>query len=148
MVDLKPRRINMREVEQKDYTYSNDEYVSVFIGNCNSQELLNRYLEKNYELLDVDCIGSEFGIDFGINTYDEDLLVAVVNAKSSDIIKEIFAQADIFDIDKLRANYPSGLGDFYNTAIVVGKLKYEGKIKEIQNNEFGHFKFLGVFKEE
>lgn len=36
----------MREVEQKNYTYSNDEFVSVFVGNCNSQELLNRYLKK------------------------------------------------------------------------------------------------------
>lgn len=138
----------MREVEQKDYTYSNDEYVSVFIGNCNSQELLNRYLEKDYEMLDVDCIGSEFGIDFGINTYDEDFLVAVANAKSSNSIEEIFAKAGVFDIDKLKANYPNDLEGFYNSAIVVGKLKYEGDTKEIQNNEFGHFKFLGIFPEE
>lgn len=138
----------MREVEQKDYTYSNDEYVSVFIGNCNSQELLNRYLEKDYEMLDVDCIGSEFGIDFGINTYDEDFLVAIANAKASNSIEEIFAETDVFDIDKLKADYPNDLEDFYNAAIVVGKLKYEGDTKEIQNNEFGHFKFWGVFPEE
>ncbi|WP_313133270.1 hypothetical protein [Anaerocolumna sp.] len=54
----------------------------------------------------------------------------------------------MFDIDELKANYPSGLEGFYNTAIIVGKLKYEGEIKEIQNSEFGHFKFLGVCEEE
>lgn len=43
----------------------------------------------------------------------------------------------MFDIDELKANYPSGLEGFYNTAIIVGKLKYEGEIKEIQNRSSG-----------
>ena len=64
----------MREVEQKNYTYGNDKYVSIFVGNCKSQELLNEYMKKDYELLEADCIGSEFGVDFGVNTYDEDVL--------------------------------------------------------------------------
>jgi hypothetical protein len=138
----------MREVEQKNYTYSNDKYVSIFVGNCKSQELLNEYLKKDYELLEVDCIGSEFGIDFGVNTYDEDFLVAIANMLPSKSIEEIFAQTDIFNIEKLKANYPNGLDDFYNTAIVVGKLKYEGDIKKIKNDEFGCFKFLATFPEE
>ena len=138
----------MREVEQKNYTYSNDKYISIFVGNCKSQQLLNEYMKKDYELLEVDCIGSEFGVDFGVNTYDEDFLVAVVNMLPSKSIEEIFAQTDIFYIEKLKANYPNGLDDFYNTAIVVGKLKYEGDIKKIQNDEFGCFKFLATFPEE
>jgi len=138
----------MREVEQKNYTYSNDEYVSIFVGNCKSQQLLNEYMKKDYESLEVDCIGSEFGVDFGVNTYDEDFLVAVVNMLPSKLIEEIFVQTDIFYIEKLKANYPNGLDDFYNTAIVVGKLKYEGDIKKIQNDEFGCFKFLTTFPEE
>ncbi|MEW9124852.1 MAG: immunity 22 family protein [Thermotaleaceae bacterium] len=138
----------MREVEQKSYTYSNDEYVSVFVGNCKSQKLLNEYMKKDYELLEVDCIGSEFGVDFGVNTYDEDFLVAISNMPPSKSLEEIFAQTDIFYIEKLKANYPNGLDDFYNTAIVVGKLKYEGDIKDVQNNEFGCFRFLATFSEE
>lgn len=138
----------MREVEQKNYTYGNDKYVSIFVGNCKSQELLNEYMKKDYELLEADCIGSEFGVDFGVNTYDEDVFVAVVNILPSKSIEEIFIQADIFDIEKLKGSYPNGLDDFYNTAIVVGKLKYEGDIKEIQNDEFGCFKFLATFPEE
>lgn len=38
----------MREVEQKNYTYGNDKYVSIFVGNCKSQELLKlESLKKN-----------------------------------------------------------------------------------------------------
>ena len=57
----------MREVEQKDFTFSNDDYLSIFIGICKSQELLNHYMEQDYSLLNLDYIGSEFGIDFNIN---------------------------------------------------------------------------------
>ena len=72
----------MREVQKKNYCYSNDEYLSVFVGVCKSQELLDQYLEQDYDLLnEYDCIGSEFGIDFGINFYDEDFSVFVVNPK-------------------------------------------------------------------
>ena len=47
----------MREVAQKDYTYSNDAYISVFVGVCKSQELLNQYMDKDYDLLNgYDCI--------------------------------------------------------------------------------------------
>lgn len=41
----------MREVQKKNYCYSNDEYLSVFVGVCKSQELLDQYLEQDYELL-------------------------------------------------------------------------------------------------
>jgi len=34
----------MREQRKIDYSYSNDEYLSVFVGTCESEELLNTYL--------------------------------------------------------------------------------------------------------
>ena len=55
--------IEMKEVRQKEYTFSNDNYLSVFVGVCKSQEILDLYMEKDYELLNLDYIGSEFGID-------------------------------------------------------------------------------------
>ena len=138
----------MREVEKKKYCFSNDEYLSVFIGVCKSQELLDQYLEQNYELLtEYDCIGSEFGIDFGINFYDEDFSVFVVNPNMSKDLDEVFVEAEVFDMDLLKKDYPDGLDRPYNTAIVIGRLKYEGEVKEIQN-EFGYFKFLGVYPDE
>ena len=138
----------MREVEKKKYCFSNDEYLSVFIGVCKSQEILDQYLEQNYELLtEYDCIGSEFGVDFGINFYDEDFSVFVVNPNMSKDLDEVFVEAEVFDMDLLKKDYPDGLDRPYNTAIIIGRLKYEGEVKEIQN-EFGYFKFLGVYPDE
>ena len=138
----------MREVKKKNYSFSNDEYVSVFIGVCKSQELLDQYLEKDYELLnEYDCIGFELGVDFGINTYDEDFAVFIVNPNMSKDVEEVFADAAVFDTDLLKKDYPDDLDRPYNTAIVIGKLKYEGEVKEIQN-EFGYFKFLGIYPDE
>lgn len=138
----------MREVQKKNYCYSNDEYLSVFVGVCKSQELLDQYLEKDYELLnEYDCIGSEFGIDFGINFYDEDFSVFVVNPNMSKDLEEVFVEAEVFDMELLKKDYPDGLDRPYNTAIIIGRLKYEGEVKEIQN-EFGYFKFLGVYPDE
>lgn len=145
---MKGTKIKMREVEKKDYTFSNDEYDSIFVGICKSQELLNEYFDKDYELLSLGYIGSEFGVDFNINTYDEDFLVSVVNTKMSNNLDEIFANATTFDIDLLKNDYPDNLDRLYNTAIVIGGLKYEGEIKEIQNEEFGYFKFLGTYPAE
>ncbi len=138
----------MREVQKKNYCYSNDEYLSVFVGVCKSQELLDQYLEKDYELLnEYDCIGFELGVDFGINTYDEDFSVFVVNPNMSKDLEEVFVEAEVFDMDLLKKDYPDGLDRPYNTAIIIGRLKYEGEVKEIQN-EFGYFKFLGVYPDE
>ena len=145
---MKGTKIKMREVEKKDYTFSNDEYDSIFVGICKSQELPNEYFDKDYELLSLGYIGSEFGVDFNINTYDEDFLVSVVNTKMSNNLDEIFANATTFDIDLLKNDYPDNLDRLYNTAIVIGGLKYEGEIKEIQNEEFGYFKFLGTYPAE
>ena len=137
----------MREVQQKNYTFSNDNYLSVFVGVCDSEELLAAYLEKDYDLLDKDCIGSEFGVDFGINTYDEDFLVFVRNPEMSDDISKIFVDARVFDINLLKQDYPDNLDRAFNVAIVVGRLKYEGEVTEIENHEFGYFKFLGTYPE-
>ncbi len=138
----------MREVQKKNYCYSNDEYLSVFVGVCKSQELLDQYLEKDYELLnEYDCIGFELGVDFGINTYDEDFSVFVVNPNMSKDLEEVFVEAEVFDMELLKKDYPDGLDRPYNTAIIIGRLKYEGEVKEIQN-EFGYFKFLGVYPDE
>lgn len=136
----------MREVRRLGFSYSDDNYVSIFVGICKSQELLYQYLQKDYELLEYDYIGFELGIDFGINTYDEDFAIVKWNEQGSDSIDTIFNDMIIFDIDQLKANYPHGLNQFYNVAIVIGQLKYEGKVKEVHNDEFGYFKFLGTFK--
>lgn len=138
----------MRKVEEKDYDFNNDEYLSVFVGVCNSQELLEQYMYCDYQLGSEGYIGSEFGVDFNINFYDEDFAVFVTNPEMSYDLEEVFADAIVFDMELLKKDYPNGLDRPYNTAIIIGRLKYEGEVKEIQNDKFGYFKFLGVYLEE
>ena len=136
----------MRQVEQLDVSYSTDENrCSVFAGVCKSQELFEQYWEKNYELLWDDYIGFEMGIDFGINTYDEDFAVMVLQKNLTTQIDELVKNAETFDIDALKRMYPNGLDRPYNAIIILHKVIYDGSIKEVQNETFGYFKFLGVF---
>lgn len=135
----------MREKRQLDISYSNEEFVSVFVGVCKSREVLEEYIEKDYEMFFDEYIGFELGVDFGINTYDEDYLVVIFNDFRTKDIKTVFKEAYVFNVKELEAMYPDGLDRLYNTVIVFGGLKYEGEIQEV-NNEYGYFKFLGTFK--
>ncbi len=136
----------MREVEQLDVSYSTDENrCSVFVGACKSRELFEQYWEKDYNLLWDDCIGFEMGVDFGINTYDEDYAVMVLQKNLTDQIDELVKDAETFDINALKKMYPDGLDRQYNAIIILHKVIYDGPIKEVQNETFGYYKFLGVF---
>ena len=137
----------MRKVSQVNVSYSNDKYMSVFLGVCKTESLLEEYMEKDYDFLVEDYIGFELGIDFGINTYDEDFMVRVVNDKNSNVIDEIFKDAIVFDLSKLKEQYPDGFDQPYNAVVVIGRMKYEGDVKEVHNEKFGYFKFLGNFEE-
>ena len=138
----------MRKVDQLDISYSNDDYMSVFVGVCKSESLLDEYMDKDYDLLGDDYIGFELGVDFGINTYDEDFMVRVVHDKSSTDIDEVFKDAEVFDLSILKKQYPNGFDQPYNAVVVIGRMKYEGDITEVHNEKFGYFKFLGIFNEE
>ncbi len=136
----------MRQVEQLNISYSTDESrCSVFAGICKSKELFEQYWEKDYDLLEDDYIGFEMGVDFGINTYDEDFAVMVLQKDLTASIDELVKDAEIFDIDALKRMYPDGLDRPYNAIIILDRVIYDGPIKEVQNETFGYFKFLGVF---
>ena len=137
----------MRKVRQLDISYSNDKYMSVFLGVCKTDKLLEKYMKKDYDVLDDMYIGFEMGVDFGINTYDEDFMVRVVNSEASNSIETIFKDAVMFDLSELITQYPNGLEQEYNAVIIIGRMKYEGDIKEVHNKKFGYFKFFGVFSE-
>ncbi len=92
-----------------------------------------------------DYIGFEMGIDFGINTYDEDFAVMVFQKNLTAKVDELVKDAEIFDIEALKRMYPNGLDRPYNAIIVLDRVIYNGSIKEVQNKTFGYFKFLGVF---
>lgn len=136
----------MRKVEQLDISYStNENRCSVFVGVCPSWELFEQYWEKDYDLLHEDYIGFEMGIDFGINTYDEDFSVMVLQKDLTTQIDGIVKDAETFDIDALKKKYPEGLDRPCNAIIILHRVIYDGPVKEVDNQTFGYFKFLGVF---
>ena len=95
--------------------------------------------------MEDDYIGFEMGVDFGINTYDEDFAVMVLQKNSTARIDELVKGAEIIDIDALKRMYPDRLDRPYNAIIILDRIIYDGAIKEVQNETFGYFKFLGVF---
>ena len=105
----------------------------------------DRYWEKDYDLLWDDCIGFEMGVDFGINTYDEDFAVMVFHNDGTCQIDELVKDAETFDIGGLKKMYPNGLDRPYNVIIILHRMIYDGQVKEVNNETFGYFKFLGVF---
>ncbi|HBV84429.1 MAG: immunity 22 family protein [Lachnospiraceae bacterium] len=137
----------MKKVKQKEYDFRNNLYLSVFVGVCQSKEILEQYLQQYLTLLEMDCIGSQFGIDFHINYYDDEYYTAIVNTQRSNDIDEIFADAAVFDLNLLKKDYPNHFDRQYNTVIIIGRMKYEGEVLEIQNDEFGSFRFLGTYPE-
>lgn len=52
-----------------------------------------------------------------------------------------------FYLNLLKQDYPNPLDRHYNAVIIVGRLKYEGEVQDIQNDKFGYFKFLGAYPE-
>ena len=136
----------MRQVEQLDISYTTlESRCSIFVGVCKSQELFEQYWEKDYDLLHNEYIGFEMGVDFGINTYDEDFAIMIWRKNLTAKIDELVEDAEIFDIDALKRLHPDGLDRPYNAIIVLDRVSYDGSIQEVQNETFGYFKFLGVF---
>lgn len=54
--------------------------------------------------------------------------------------------ANIFDLDELKKMFPNELDKSYNTVMVLDKMSYDSEAREVQNETFGYFKFLGVFE--
>lgn len=121
----------MKQVEQLDISYSTDENrCSVFAGVCGFRELFEQYWEKDYDLLWEDYIGFELGIDFGINTYDEDFAVMAYQKKLTTQIDELVKDAETFDIDALKKCYPDGLDRPYNAIIIPHRVAYDARLRK------------------
>ena len=133
----------MKKHESDDYDFRNNLYLSVFVGVCKSEELLDEYLEQQK----FGFISSQFGVDFDIKYYDDDYLVSSLNTKMSNNINEIFTDTTMFDLNLLKQDYPNHLDRLYNAIIIIGRLKYEGETQDIQNDKYGYFKFLGTYPE-
>lgn len=142
---MKGMDIKMIKAGSKECGFGNNLYFSVFVGVCESEELLNEYLGQQRERSEIGLMRSWFGKDFNIKYYDNENLVFTVNAQMSKDVDEIFSDAEMFDLKLLKQEYSDYLDRDYNAVILVRGLKYEGKIQEIWNDKFGYFKFLGTY---
>lgn len=136
----------MRKIKLDKYSDSDENYVSLFVGKCKSQKLLNEYLEVNYDLCDYEYTTSEIGIDYGIDYIEQDFLIANVNDFYSNNIEKIFKMGiyENYVSDFLEEKFPYKLSERYNSFIMLGNVKYDGYVKEVKNYKFGIFKFLTV----
>ena len=57
---------------------------SVFAGVCKSEKLLGQYLYQYWERVETGLESSQFGLDFGIDYYDDEFSVSTVGPHLSD----------------------------------------------------------------
>ena len=127
--------------------YHNPLYFSVFAGVCKSEKLLGQYLYQYWERVETGLESSQFGLDFGIDYYDDEFSVSTVGPHLSDKIDEVFADTAVFDLNLLKEDYPDNFDKPYNAVMIFGRLKYEGAVQEVQNDKYGYFQFLGTYPE-
>lgn len=137
----------MREIIQTDYSYEDENYASIFIGYCDLENKLQAYVKMDYPLFADGYIGSELGIDFGIDFIEEDNLITMRIAKPTSKTNDFIKTINIRYVTKLiEEKFPVELPFLCNACIIIGGLKYEGKTEEVDNPEYGCFKFIGAVK--
>lgn len=134
---------------KQGFTYSNGDYMSIFVGRCESRQRLLEYVERDHYAYKDGFMSTELGDDFGIGYLHDDYLVINVNNEMCSDVDELFKEAAIFDMEDLKAVTGNTLEEKYNSVIILGGVKYDGHIKKVNNNVYGDFKFLcilpGVF---
>ena len=125
--------------------YGKKDHVSVWIGKCNSMELFNAYIEKNYALVDEDDVSLFLlGNDFGIRTYDEDFSLVNYSEKPSKSLN-ILLDTGVPDyvVTHFIEQYGEELNEEYNCAVMFYDMEYTGEVKQHKSEKFGEFVFLG-----
>lgn len=140
----------MRRIKRKQsVTYSNGGYMSIFVGRCESRLSLLKYIKCDHGAFRDGFMSTELGDDFGIDYLHDDYLVIDVKDKACSDVDELFGEAAIFKMEDLKEVIGSSLNEKYNCVIILGGVRYDGKIKEVDNKSFGYYKFLctlpGVF---
>ena len=127
-------------------SYGKENYVSVWIGNCKTMDLFNEYIEIQYPNDDEDDEVSRFelGKNFGIRTYEEAFslvnycevetnnLKELLNTGAPDYVEQYFIQQN-----------GQCLQEKFNCCIMFYDMDYSGNKKEIINEKYGKFVFLG-----
>lgn len=101
--------------------YHNPLYFSVFAGVCKSEKLLGQYLYQYWERVETGLESSQFGLDFGIDYYDDEFSVSTVGPHLSDKIDEVFADTAVFDLNLLKEDYPDNFDKPYNAVMILDR---------------------------
>lgn len=115
-------------------------FVSLFIGNLNSNEEHQKYVLVNYTE-DGDIIPSEFEKDFGIDYYDEDFREVEFYSESSDDLR-VLLEGFSYDkemVPKFIDICGERLDQEENSVILLYDFQYSGDIDRV-----GQFQFLGT----
>lgn len=113
-------------------------FVSLWIGNIDSQDSLDEYTELIYTE-EGECLPSTFLADFNIDMddFDEDFIEKVCHKKNVKSLNELIAGCSYEDVVILR--FTNVLGDGLlkgvNSAILLYNYEYDGNIKKTRNGE-------------
>ena len=127
--------------------YGRKNYLSVWIGKCPKMDLFNEYINlkylQEYEE-DDECSRFELGKDFGIKTYDEDYsLVNYLEEETNDLNVLLYTGAPDYVTEHFINQEGQYLQEKYNCCVMFYDMDYTGERKEVLNEQFGKFVFLG-----
>lgn len=123
-----------------------DGFVSLWIGNIDSQDLLDEYAELIYTD-EGEWLPSPFLGDFNINMddFDEDFIEKVCHGNEVMTLSELISGCSYEDVVILKFinMYGDKLPNDINSAVLLYNFGYNGNTKEVQKDEL-NFKYIGT----
>lgn len=145
--------ISMKNSNKTFIDYEKDGYLALWLCKTESKDILHRYLEIDYgddeeesDIEDAYIVDFEMGRDFNIMWYDEDKLEF---SNNEDMNGWNLLQGHSFIesiLPALKENCKDVMDEIYNSVIIFYDFKYDGCIKEVKNNNYGYFKYIGSFE--
>ena len=123
-----------------------EEFVSLWVGNINSPDELERILKTSYTE-DGDFIPSIFAHSFDIERYDDSIREADFYEESSNSLSILLGDFSYDDV--IIPEFISICGEHltknYNAVVLLYNFSYEGAKKVVSISD-GKFEFLGSVK--
>ena len=138
--------VEENDMKDNDLFYDEDGFLSLWLCNVHSEQLLQDYVNIDYEKVENDEIPFQLGCDFNISWYDEDFIEIAFekNMTAWDLLKGHSYIDSIIPL--LKKDYQEVMKENYNSTIIIYDLKDEGNVTEIKDEKYGYFKFIGTFK--
>lgn len=143
----------MKTSKEMFIDYEKDGYLSLWLCKTPSKDCLLQYLEIDYgddeeelDIEDIYIVDFEMGHDFNIMWYDEDKL-EISHKENMNGWNLLQGHSFIESIlPALKENCKDVMDDIYNSVIILYDFKYDGHVKEVKNDSYGFFKYVGAFE--